>query len=481
MKILMATSETVPFSKSGGLADVVGALSATLSKMGHKVRIFMPMYSFIDRAGWKKTLSFQIPMLGANEKADILEKDVDGVIYVGLSHPYFSKRKGIYGDTSFLPYPDNCPRFLAFAKSVALYLAATDWNPDIVHCHDWTTGLVPHYLKYFKVETKTVFTIHNLAYQGEFPLLDAVVSSSKIPLSAQRGERGKRKINMLASGLIDSDFVTTVSPTYMEEIKGSEYGCGLEDIIRTLEGKSKGIINGIDYAEWNPEKDNDIAAAFSAISMDGKDKCKKALLEEFKLTGYEDKPLFAMISRLADQKGFDELLLEGSPCALERILEEDDAAFALIGTGDSRYVTKLSLLMAKYRNLSVKITFSTPLSHMTEAGADFFLMPSRFEPCGLNQLYSMRYGTLPIVNATGGLKDSVKDISEENGTGIVFSPLTPDNIVLASERAKELFKDKERMEKAKKCAMVTDSTWKRSAESYLEVYSLLYERPSGTK
>ena len=472
MKILMATSETVPFSKSGGLDDVVGALSATLASMGHEVRVFMPMYSFIEREGWKKTLSFLLPMLGANEKAEILEKEENGVTYVGLSHPYFSKRLGIYGDTSFQPYTDNCPRFLCFSKAVALYLAATDWKVDIVHCHDWTTGLVPYYLKYFKVKVKTVFTIHNLAYQGVFPPFDAIISSSRIPRSALRGSKAHESINMMAAGLLDSDFITTVSPTYMEEIRESEMGCGLDDILRARKEESKGIINGIDYAEWNPETDKDIVATYSAENIEGKAECKKELLKEFKIQGNEDKPLFAMISRLADQKGFDELLL-GEPCALEDILRKDDCTVVLIGTGDAKYVTKLSLLMAKYKNLSVKITFSPRLSHIAEAGADFFLMPSRFEPCGLNQLYSMKYGTLPIVHMTGGLKDTVVDLNNEGGTGFVFSPLTKEKIVETVERAKAFYCDKDNLEKARKRAMAVDSSWGKSAEKYIEVYSSL--------
>ena len=471
MKILMATSEAVPFSKSGGLADVVGALSATFAAMGHEVKVFMPMYSFIDKKGWTKALSFQIPMLGGNEKAEIYEKEENGVIYAGLFHPYFSKRLGIYGDTSFQPYADNCPRFLSFSKAVALYLAATDWKADIVHCHDWTTGLVPYYLKYFKVEAKTVFTIHNLAYQGVFPPFDAIISSSRIPHSALRGPKAHENINMMVAGLMDSDFITTVSPTYMEEIRESAMGCGLDDILRARKDESKGIINGIDYNEWNPEIDKDIVANYSSENREGKEECKKDLLKEFKLQGYDDKPLFSMISRLADQKGFDELLLEGEPCALERILKNDDCAVVLIGTGDAKYVTKLSLLMSKYKNLSVKIAFSAPLSHKAEAGADFFLMPSRFEPCGLNQLYSMKYGTLPIVHTTGGLKDTVIDMTNEDGTGFAFSPLTPDKIVETVERAKAFYKDKEGLDKARERAMKVDSTWKHSAEEYIKVYS----------
>ena len=469
----MATSETVPFSKSGGLADVVGALSATLTEMGNEVRIFMPMYSFIEKEGWHKSLSFLIPMLGTNERAEIYEKEVNGVVYVGLSHPYFSKRLGIYGDTSFQPYPDNCPRFLCFAKATALYLAATDWKVDIVHCHDWTTGLIPYYLNYFKVEAKTVFTIHNLAYQGVFPPFDAIISSSRIPKSALRGPKAHENINMMAAGLLDCDFITTVSPTYMEEIRESGMGCGLDDSLKDRKDDSKGIINGIDYNEWNPETDKDLISNYSVSDLSGKEECKKELLEEFKIKGYDDKPLFAIISRLADQKGFDELLLEGEPCALERILQDHDSAVVLIGTGDSKYVTKLSLLMSKYNNLSVKITFSTPLSHKTEAGADFFLMPSRFEPCGLNQLYSMKYGTLPIVNMTGGLKDTVVDLENKEGTGFVLSPLNPENIVKVAERAKEFYKDKESLTEARKRAMKVDSSWKKSAEEYMEVYTSL--------
>ena len=478
MKILMATSETVPFSKSGGLADVVGALSASLSEKGHEVKIFMPMYSFIDKTDWKKALSFQIPMLGKSEKAEIYEKEVNGVVYLGLSHPYFSKRKGIYGDTSFQPYPDNCPRFLAFSKSVALYLAASGWQADIVHCHDWTTGLVPHYLKYFKINAKTVFTIHNLAYQGVFPPLDSVVSSTKIPRSSLRGPKRKEMMNMMAAGLRDSDFITTVSPTYMEEIKTEEMGSGLDDIIRERSDSARGIINGIDTSEWNPVEDPYIPSHFSSSDLSGKEECKKKVLEEFKIKGYDEKPLFAMISRLADQKGFDELLMEGEKCALERILEKDDSAVVLLGTGDSRYVTKLSLLMSKYRNLSVKITFSPQLSHLVEAGADFFLMPSRFEPCGLNQLYSMAYGTLPVVHGTGGLKDSVRDMEEEDGTGFVFTPLSPETITDSVGKAVEFYKEKEKLQAARLRAMAFDSTWEKSAREYEELYSILFGQTS---
>lgn len=472
MKILMVSSETVPFSKSGGLADVVGALSTSYAKMGHEVKVFMPLYSFIDRNGFKKTLTFSLPMLGKNEKVAIYEKEVDGVIYAALSHPYFTERKGIYGDTSFTPYPDNCPRFIAFSKAAVLYLLASGFKADIVHCHDWTTALVHHYIHYFKAQTKTVFTIHNLGYQGVFPLLDSIVTSSVIPKEAIRGNT----INMMAYALNCFDLITTVSPTYAKEILTQEFGEGLVDILKRRENDTYGILNGIDYSEWDPETDTLIPYNFSFKDLAGKKKNKEEIQKQFRLEVNENIPLFSIISRLADQKGFDSLLLEGEPCALETILEKNNCQIAIVGTGDSRYVTKLTFLMERYKNLSVRITFSNQLSHLLEAGSDFFLMPSKYEPCGLNQLYSLRYGTLPIVHSTGGLKDTIIDIENENGNGFSFQTLSKSEIERTVERAILFFSDKEKMRKAQKCAFSRDSSWTNSAKEYEKLYNNLLEK-----
>lgn len=462
----MVTSETVPFSKSGGLADVVGALSPALRRLGHNVTVFMPLYSFIDRTDFKKTVSFQIPMLGRNEKAEVYEKVVDGVTYASLAHPYFTERKGIYGDTSFTPYSDNCPRFIAFSKAAALYVLARGLYVDIVHCHDWTTGFVMHFMKYLKVPGKTVYTIHNLEYQGVFSPLDAVSSASAIPEEAERNG----KINMMALALRTADKITTVSPTYAEEILTERFGAGLEDILKMRENDTSGIINGIDDKEWNPETDPLIPANFSSSCMDGKKECRKEVQRLFGLEERDDVPLVALISRLASQKGFDELLLEGEECALERILKSGKCQVALIGTGDSRYISKLSSLMTAYSNLSVKIVFSKDLSHILEAGADFFLMPSAYEPCGLNQMYSLTYGTIPIVHKTGGLSDTVSDIKDEDGNGISFLSLTPDEIVGAVEKAECLYSDKEKLDKVRKRGMSGDFSWRTSAEKYEKLY-----------
>lgn len=466
MEILMVTSEAVPFSKSGGLADVLGALSPALNKLGHNVTVFMPLYSFIDRTGFKKTLSYQIPMLGRNEKAEVYEKKLDGVTYAALAHPYFTQRKGIYGDTSFTPYSDNCPRFIAFSKAAALYILARGLHVDIVHCHDWTTGFVMHFMKYFKVPGKTVFTIHNLEYQGVFSPLDAVSSSSVIPEEAERDG----KINMMALALRTADKITTVSPTYAGEILTQQYGAGLEDILKQRENDTLGIINGIDEKEWDPENDTLIPARFSKENMKGKEECRRLVQRLFGLEERNDIPIIALISRLASQKGFDELLLEGEECALERILKTRQCQVALIGTGDSRYISKLSSLMMEYDNLSVKIVFSKELSHILEAGADFFLMPSSYEPCGLNQMYSLTYGTIPVVHATGGLSDTVCDIENGDGNGISFLSLTPDEIVSAVERAEALYNDREELGKVRKRGMSEDFSWRTSAGKYEKLY-----------
>lgn len=473
MKILMVTSETVPFSKSGGLADVVGALSEALVSRGHEVRVLMPMYASVKKDNFVKKESFPIPMLGGDEKAEILETNLNGVIYAGLCHPYYTKRKGIYGDTSFTPYADNCPRFMLLSKAVPLYIKASGFQPDIVHCHDWTSGFVPYYLKRFRVKAKTVFTIHNLAYQGVFTPIDGVITSDQIAEEGLVGREGERLINMMAAGLKGSDAITTVSPTYAKEILTDEFGCGLQDVLRNREKDSYGIINGIDYNEWDPSKDSSFDCHFDASDLSGKKELKKLLQKEFQLEENPDIPVIAIISRLAEQKGFDDLLLSGEPCALERILQKKNCQFTIVGTGDSRYVTKLSSLMTEYDNLSVKIAFSVPLSHRVEGGADFFLMPSKYEPCGLNQLYSLRYGTLPIVHKTGGLADTVIDMDEENGTGFSFQKLDADEIVKNVERAIEFYQDKTKLSEAISRAMAVDSTWGRSADEYVSVYEKL--------
>ena len=469
----MVTSEAVPYSKSGGLADVIGSLSPALKRKGLDVRILMPMYSFIDRKGFKESSRFSVEMLGGETEISTVSKKTNGVEYIGIQHPYFTERSGIYGDTSFEPYPDNAERFTLMAKCVPAYIKATGWPVDIIHCHDWTAGLVPFYAKKEKIRAKTIFTIHNLAYQGDFSRYDAVLSGDRFPEEAFTGKPGHERLNMMHSALIDADAITTVSPTYAKEITTPEFGCGMDGILRSRQSMLYGIINGLDTAEWNASKDKFFPEHYTYRDLSGKRALKARIQEEHGLEVNPDIPLFAMISRIADQKGYAELLGGREP-ALEEMLKKR-VQMIVVGTGDKHYEDRLRELAGTHDNLSISIAFSNKVAHETEGAADFFLMPSRYEPCGLNQMYSLLYGTLPVAHRTGGLADTIIDLTEnpEKGTGFLFPDLSLDSIIDGFDRALEFFKDKGRMEKAIRNAMRSDFSWDRSASDYIGLYSTL--------
>lgn len=477
MNILMVSSETVPFSKSGGLADVIGALSAALARRGENVRVLMPMYSFIDRKGFTKGPDLSFPMLGGEVTVQTLERNLDGVVYVGICHEYFTGRKGIYGDTSFTPYADNAERYMLFSLAVIPYIEESGFKADVIHCHDWTSGLVPYFVKLSEFRAKTVFTIHNLAYQGEFSRFDAILGGFPLDEKLFYGSRLNERFNMLKSGLIYADRITTVSRKYAEEICTAEQGCGLDHLLSARKKDLAGIINGIDYDEWNPMKDIYFTEHFSAEDLSGKAKLKAEVQKEYGLSVEADTPLFAMISRLAEQKGFGELL-SGSPCALEQLLQSEKLQFIIIGTGDRKYEEKLQSLSLAYSNLEVRIVFSNEVAHRVEGGSDFFLMPSKYEPCGLNQLYSLHYGTLPIARRTGGLADSIIDLDEdvERGTGFLFDLMNPNEIMTTVRRALSFYrKGRKGMQEAMKRGMTTDFTWDKSANSYIGLYDSLIQ------
>ncbi len=473
----MVSSEAVPFSKSGGLADVLGSLSPALARKGESIRIFMPMYSFIERKGFRKTTEFTVPMLASDEKVSTLSRHLGGVEYVGLCHPYFTERKGIYGDTSFTPYPDNAERFTLFAKASVLYLIASGWDADIIHLHDWTAGIVPFYVREYGLKAHTVFTIHNLAYQGDFSRYDAVLAGDRLDERFFSGPQASRRLNMLKGGIEASDKITTVSPTYADEIQTEKYGCGLDWLLRERKDDLKGILNGMDTHEWNPRADKFFQEHYSSRDLSGKRELKARIQKEYGLEVREDIPLFAMISRIADQKGYAELLGGNHP-VLEELLLQKNFQMIIVGTGDAHYEEKLKELSARYDNLSVKIAFSGKTAHETEGAADFFLMPSRYEPCGLNQMYSLHYGTLPVAHRTGGLADTIVDITEnpESGTGFLFDNLSSEAIIDGVNRAIAFYGEKDRLAKAVKRAMTTDLSWDRSAEEYIELYNTLGNR-----
>lgn len=470
MKILMVTSEAVPFSKSGGLADVVGALPQALNNKKQDARIIVPAYNTSNQDAGEFVCSLDVPMLATIQTVEIRQKQVNKVLYYFVCHPMFGQRLGIYGDTSFQPYEDNFSRFTVLCKSALMMCEKIEWKPDIIHCHDWTAGLVPYLLKVknsqFYIGTKTIFTIHNLAYQGTFPRMDFLFANCK----PNQKLFSNGQINMLQAGLFYADYITTVSPTYAKEIQTQEQGCGLESIICKRKNRLKGIINGIDINEWNPQKDPLIPYHFSISKMEGKDKLKAEIQKQFGLEQRPGVPLFAMISRIASQKGFDIILQN-----LEQILNEMDVQFIIVGTGDTTIENALKDIETRCKNLSVNILFSNKIAHLIEAGSDFFLMPSRYEPCGLNQLYSLRYGTIPIAHKTGGLADSIIDVDEypEKGTGLLFDNLTAENVKKHVARAIQLYNRTEGngcLKNIRKRAMEQDFSWEASAKEYIELY-----------
>lgn len=468
----MVTSEAVPFSKSGGLADVAGALPPALNTMGHDARIVVPAYNMNEEDIPEKVCSFKVPMLSGKEPVSIKSQTVNNTVYYFVCHPFFNNRKGIYGDTSFEPYSDNFERFTILSKAAILLCSEIGFRPDIIHCHDWTSGILPYYLKQrndsFFQNTKTVFTIHNLAYQGIFSRMDYLLSGTE----PDDNLFVNGQLNMMRAGLVFSDYITTVSPTYSKEIQTPEQGCGLEGLLISRRKYLKGIVNGIDVNEWNPSKDKFTDTHFSTRSLKGKAVLKAQIQKEFNLPQEPDVPLFAMISRLASQKGFDALI----PC-LEDLLKTEKLQFIIIGTGDKNLEASLLDIASRNKNLSVNILFSNKAAHLVEAGSDFFVMPSRYEPCGLNQLYSLRYGTLPIARRTGGLADTITDLEEkpQNGTGFLFDELTSENIALCIRKAVALY-NSGKMNEIRKRAMNQDFSWKNSASEYIKVYESLMKK-----
>ena len=477
MNILMITSEAVPFSKSGGLADVASALSIALANLDNNVSVLMPSYGFIDLSDFSAPIAtFDVELNSKQEKVSIVKKTLRNVDYYALVHPLFTNRKGIYGDTSFTPYGDNYERYMLLAKATFPLCKTLDLKVDILHAHDWTAGFVSYLLKkskdkYFS-KCKSVFTIHNLAYQGVFPRLEALKASIELTEDIFVGTSVNKSVNMLRTGLLYSDYITTVSPTYAKEIQTAEFGCNLHQILKDRNSDLFGIINAIDYDEWNPKTDIYFTNHFDSKDLSGKKELKKQVQKIFNLEVNEDIPLISMISRFAEQKGFYELL-DGEN-ALETILSNDDAQVLIIGTGDEVIQEKLVELDKKYDNLSVNIMFSNKYAHMVEGASDFFLMPSRYEPCGLNQLYSLRYGTLPIARKTGGLADTIFDIGEfpNEGTGFMFSQLESHAIIETVKRALDIYKnDKETLYMMIKRSMESDFTWTKSALAYLKIYT----------
>jgi len=481
MRILTVASEAVPFAKTGGLADVIGALPLALARLGHTVDVVMPRYRGItaaERAGQVTVrLGGQVTEAGiwiADRGPEESAPSQAQVRTVFIDQPTYYDRDFLYG-TAGQDYPDNPERFAFLAVAALEWAASTGQHFDIVHGHDWQAGLVPVLLQTGRApatiaRTPAVFTIHNLAYQGVFdaswlPRLGLGWELMRIDALEYWG-----RISYLKSGLMFSRMITTVSPRYAREIQTPEYGFGFDGILRYRRDDVVGILNGIDYDQWDPARDSNIPEPYDANNTAGKRAAKRAVLDKYGLRTDEAamaRPLVGLISRLVDQKGFD-LIAE-----IADQLAQLDASFVLLGTGERRYEDFWLGLAARHPDrIGVKIGFDEPLAHLIEGGADLFLMPSRFEPSGLNQMFSMRYGTVPVVRAVGGLDDTVLNYNPRTGegTGFSFQDYTAQALLNTLRWALDVFRDRATWQRIQREGMTQDFSWDASARQYVKVY-----------
>ncbi len=482
MRILMVSSEVEPFSKTGGLADVVGSLPFSLEKLGVEVNIFSPAYRCVLQGGFglrKMEIPLCVPISTRRDTAEVLWTTI------GKNIKCFFLRKDKYYDRDHLygtndgDYEDNAARFTFLCRAVPEFIKKYNLQFDIIHCHDWQTGLIPVYLKTIYKEdpqfknTATLFTIHNLGYQGIFWHYDLHLTGLDWDIFHPRGIEFYGKINFLKGGLYFSDILTTVSKKYAEEIQTPEFGFGLDGVLRDRKKDLFGITNGVNYDNWNPETDPYIVARYNENSLENKKRCKEDLQRVCGLPVRDNVPLIGSISRLADQKGFD-LIRD----CFDKIMEMG-VQYILLGRGDRRYEESFMSLSRKYpESFAFKNAYDNVLAHKIEAGCDLFLMPSRYEPCGLNQIYSLKYGTIPVVRATGGLDDTIDDYTSDNekGTGFKFSTYTKEALLDALRRATETFQDPVRWRELMIRAMRKDFSWDVAAQKYIELYRIALSR-----
>ncbi len=473
LKILLLAAEVVPFAKTGGLADVAGALPKAIRALGHDIRVAMPRYGRIDpgRFQLQEVLSpFDVPIHHTTEPARLLQGTIGGDVPVYLvdNARYFG-REGIY------MYPDDADRFIFYCRAVLEALKHLDWQPDVIHCHDWHTAIVPNWLNTlykddpFFAGVVTVYTIHNLAYQGIFGyrvLEIAGIDEWGFQYHPEMADLNE-VVDLMARGIYWADLVSTVSETYAHEILTPEYGERLDPLLRDRRDRLFGILNGIDYETVNPATDPHIAAPYDAATLERRLENKLALQREARLPEEADIPLIGIISRLTDSKGFD--LLGG---AIDHILDLG-LQLVLMGTGDQHYHDLFSRMVQQYpRQMAIFLTFNDSLARRIYAGSDLFLMPSRFEPCGTNQMIAMHYGSVPIVRATGGLADTVQDFDPRTGqgTGFVFKPYDRWMLFAAIVRAAETFKHRDVWRQIQLRGMSADFSWDRSARRYVDLY-----------
>ena len=472
MKLFFAASEVAPFIKTGGLADVAGSLPNALAKLGHDVRVILPLYSAIP-AMWRRQMtflkSFHFPLSWRNAYCGLFSLAYRGLTYYFIDNEYYFQREGLYGQF------DDGERFAYFSRAVVEVPIQLGWSPDIIHCNDWQTSLVPVYLREARhrepllMHTKSVFTIHNIEYQGQFDrnilgdVLGLDESYFREDMLSYYGD-----VNLVKGAIYAADYITTVSPTYAKELQYAFYAHGLEGVIADNYHKFTGILNGIDMEHNNPATDPFLPAPYSAADPSGKAACKAALQEKLGLNVDPDVPIIACISRLVAHKGY-ELVTAAFPKILEHYVQ-----FVVLGTGDWGIESFFRMAAQEYPGrVSANLMYSAELASQLYAGADLLLMPSISEPCGLSQMIAMRYGTVPIVRLTGGLKDSVPSYNPTTGTGLgfTFGSITPGDLLGAIDRGLEAYEtDRPNWTALMKRGMTTDFSWDQSAAAYEKVY-----------
>ncbi len=489
MKILMVTSETVPFAKTGGLADAVSALAITLKKQGHDVRIVMPRYYKIDRS---KLIPIDEPVAVAAGTVETWVKFYHSTLpgsevpVYFIDHEQAFGRDGIYGTKTESDFHDNPYRSAVLCHGAFQLCRFLGWYPDIMHAHDWFCALVPVLLKHvcrngYFAHTASVLTIHNLGYQGWYPKDSFPALGLDWNLYYGAGLERNGSINLLQAGISCADMITTVSPTYAGEMQTVEGGFGLDGLLRVRSDCVRGVLNGCDLETWNPKTDKYLPAKFSAENLANKAKCKEALQKRMGLPVDKNVPVIGIVTRLADQKGIAEIFAP-TYGSIYHMCSNMNLQFAILGSGEKWCEDEIANLQSSLPNLRAYIGYDESLSHLIEAGSDFFLMPSKYEPCGLNQMYSMLYGTLPIVRRTGGLADTVEQYNEfsGDGTGFLFDSLTPNAIYDTVGWALYAFYNKKQhIKKMQIKGMTKDFSWDLSVNNYVGVYSEALMRGCG--
>lgn len=478
MNVLFATSEAYPLIKTGGLADVSASLPRALLKLGHQVRILMPAYkSALEKQEGQLKLLTEVVVDGQPIKIWQTRLPHSRVSVWLVDLPLFSERGGNpYLDEEGKDWPDNHRRFYFFcrlATELATGRVDLNWTPELVHCNDWQTGLIPALLSLEPKRPATVFTVHNLAYHGLFPY--SAFAELNLPAQLWHHEALEfyQQLSFIKGGLIFADRITTVSPTYAKEIQTQAWGCGLEGVLQNRKQDLHGILNGIDMQEWNPGRDPHLEQPYSWRSLKKKAANKKALQQRLDLAPQTKMPLLGFVGRLVEQKGIDLLM-----AVLPTLLEAKKCQLVMLGSGAPDYQQSLKVLARKYpRHFALTLGYDEGLAHQIEAGADAFLMPSLFEPCGLNQLYSLRYGTPPIVHAVGGLRDTVVDISEDatEANGFCFYQATADGLFGAIKKALDCYRNPELWRQLQINGMRREFSWDKSAQEYQALYQDLVE------